>query len=178
MQKGIFYMAKEHLLLFSYESFLQRSDAKWRSFQSYFLSILQYYGVQSLVCSPMNDKRMCFIYPIRMSLPTFVRCAFPLHHRRSGTPQQSSFPSRLPDLQWSRPSQSSSRKTSYHLFHYHSVCSFCHTVLFIGGFPIDCTVIQILNIGCKTRVGERCHMSYKRYFMVLCIAFVLFAAAS
>gem|GEM_PF-1569605 len=77
MQKGIFYMAKEHLLLFSYESFLQKTDAKWCSFQSHFLSNLYYYGVQSLVCSPMNDKQMCFIYPIRMSLPTFVRCAFP-----------------------------------------------------------------------------------------------------
>ena len=114
MQKGIFYMAKEHLLLFSYESFLQKTDAKWRSFQSHFLSNLYYYGVQSLVCSPMNDKRMCLIYPIRMSLPTFVRCAFPLYHRRSGTPQQSSFPRRLPDLLWSRLSQSSSQKTSSH----------------------------------------------------------------
>ena len=64
------------------------------------------------------------------------------------------------------------------LFHYHSVCSFCHTVLFISAFPIDCTVIQILNIGCKSRVEERSLMSYKRDIMVLCIAFVLFAAAS
>jgi len=53
MQKGIFYMAKEHLLLFSHESFLQKTDAKWRSFQSHFLSILYYYGVQSLVYSSM-----------------------------------------------------------------------------------------------------------------------------
>ena len=64
------------------------------------------------------------------------------------------------------------------LFHYHLVDFFCHTVLFIGGFPIDCTVIQILNIGCKSRVEERSLMSYKRDIMVLCIAFVLFAAAS
>lgn len=73
LQKGIFYMAKEHLLLFSYESFLQKSDTKWRSFQSHFLSILYYYGVQSLVCSPMNDKRMCFIYPLRMSPSNIYR---------------------------------------------------------------------------------------------------------
>jgi len=33
-------MAKGHLLLFSHESFLQKTDAKWRSFQSHFSSIL------------------------------------------------------------------------------------------------------------------------------------------
>ena len=172
-------MAKEHLLLFSYESFLQRSDAKWHSFQSHFLSILYYYGVQSLVCSSMKNKRMCFIYPLRMSLPTFVRCAFPLHHRRTGTPQQSSFLRRLPDLPWSRLSQSSSQKTSSHQsFSLPFGWFLLPHCPFHRWFPIDCTVIQILNIGCKSRAGERCLMSYKRDIMVLRIAFVLFAAAS
>ena len=78
LQKGVFYMAKEHLLLFSYESFLQKANAKWLSFPSHFLSNLYYYGVQSLVCSPMNDKQMCFIYPIRMSPSNICAMRFPL----------------------------------------------------------------------------------------------------
>ena len=131
-------------------------------------------------CLFVHEKQENVFYLSTSNVPSNV-CAmrFPLASSQVRNASTVFFPSRLSDLQWFRPSQSSSRKTSYHQsFHYHSVGSFCHTVLFIGGFPIDCTVIQILNIGCKTRVGEQSLMSYKRYFMVLCIAFVLFAAAS
>ena len=194
MQKGIFYTSKGHVLQY------KRASFTWQKSTFYFSVMnLSYKGrmLSGVHFNPTSyPSYIIMVYRALFVRPWKTReCVLFIHFECpfqrlcdalslsiiKGQERLNSLLFQVDYLTYSGPvllNPAHEKLRTINLFHYHSVGSFCHTVLFISGFPIDCTVIQILNIGCKSRVEERCLMSYKRDIMVLCIAFVLFAAAS